>query len=115
MWIMSKQGFYSIVAHEDLTDTYQVRSRARQDLENLLMLLGGALDGITIKETPHNDYAYRILVTGPQKAAILAALGEEIDYPNFKSEIARRSDQRDKLDAYHEIWAVMYRTQRLVR
>lgn len=115
MWIMSKQGFYSIVQHKDLTDTYQVRSRARQDLENLLTLLGGALEGITIKETPHNDYAYRILVNGQQKAAILAALGEEIDYPNFKGEIGRRPDQKAKLNAYHDIWAVMYRTQRLVR
>ena len=51
-------------------------------------------------------------MTGAQKDALLAALGSEIDYPNFKNEVARRPDQREKLGAYHEIWSVLRRTQR---
>jgi len=112
MWLMTKQGFYSIVQHKQLEDRFMVRSRARKDLANLKVLLGDTLGGVEVVETPHNDYRYRIIVTGEQKAAILDALGKEIDYPNFKSEIARRPDQADKLDAYHDIWAVMYRTQK---
>ncbi len=112
MWLMTKQGFYSIVQHKELADTFMVRSRARRDLENILALVGEPLTGIGIVATPHNDYAYRILVTGEQKAVILEALGKEIDYPNFKSEIGRTQDQREKLPAYHDIWAVMYRTQK---
>ncbi|WP_394796053.1 hypothetical protein [Armatimonas sp.] len=109
---MTKQGFYSIVQHKQLADRFTVRSRARKDLENILARVGEPLTGIRIVETPHNDYAYRIIVTGEQKAAILDALGKEIDYPNFKSEIARRPDQANKLEAYHDIWSVMYRTQK---
>jgi len=112
MWLMTKQGFYSIVQHKDLPGTFQVRSRARQDLENLLALVGKPLAGLELVASPHNDYAYRLLVSREQKDAILAALGEEIDYPNFKSEIAQRPDQRSKLTAYHDVWAVMYRTQK---
>ena len=32
--------------------------------------------------------------------AALTCLGNEIDYPNFKSKIGKTEDQRDKLDAY---------------
>ncbi len=111
MWLMTTQGFYSIVKHTTLADRFMVRSRARKDLENLLALLENGGHAAEIFETPHSDYAYRILVTGKQKAKILEVLGEEIDYSNFKSEVGRRPDQADKLDAYHEIWAVMRRTQ----
>ena len=42
---------------------------------------------------------------------ITSALAETLDYPNFKNKIAETSSQVTKLDAYHEIWEVMYSEQ----
>lgn len=34
-----------------------------------------------------------------------------IDYPNFKTEVARLIDQRRHLHLYHEVWTVMANLQ----
>lgn len=39
------------------------------------------------------------------------ALECSVDYPNFKSRIARLPAQRQKLDAYHDLWHALYRLQ----
>ena len=108
MWLMTTRGFFSIVAHNQRPDTFLVRSRHRKDMENVSELLGVG----EIVEGVGSDYPYRRFVSGAQKDALLHALGNEIDYPNFKSEVARRPDQRSKVGAYHDIWAVLRRTQR---
>ena len=109
MWLMTTRGFFSIVAHNARPDTFLVRSRHRADLENVAAFLG---DGGEIVEGVGSDYPFRRFVSGAQKDALLAALGSEIDYPNFKSEIARHPGQRGKVGAYHDVWAVLRRTQR---
>jgi hypothetical protein len=38
-------------------------------------------------------------------------LAETIDYPNFKSRVAERPDQRAKGHAYHEVWDTMWALQ----
>ena len=107
MWLMTARGFFSIVAHNQRPDTFLVRSRHRKDLESVTEFLG---DGEIFADTG-SDYPYRRFVSGAQKDTLLAALGSEIDYPNFKSEVARHPGQRGKVNAYHEIWAVLRRTQ----
>lgn len=102
MWLATKHGFYSIVqkAHRE----YHVRARVRQDLENLLDLVGKELD---VQDWPLADYRYRIIVQQREISEIMAALALSLDYPNFKNQIAGSPDQRVKLDAFHEIWAIM--------
>jgi hypothetical protein len=39
--------------------------------------------------------------------AIFLRLADSIDYPNFKDRISETPDQRDRLGAYHHIWALM--------
>lgn len=107
MWIASKHGFFSIVLKED---GYHLRARVRKDLENLL----AATDSTALPEIetwPSADYRFRVRLDSSQFAPIWKTLGESIDYPNFKSEIAKTSDQRDKLHTYHEIWSLMMRHQ----
>jgi hypothetical protein len=77
-----------------------VRARLKKDLQLLF-------DDKRILEIPSADYQYRVLVKKQEMADILVKMIKEIDYPNFKSEIASLPEQRDKLSAYHEIWGLM--------
>lgn len=111
MWLMTRHGFYSIV--DKGTETH-IRARERGDLECLMPFVGShSMHPPVITATPTADYGFRIILKGDQQArqavvgSVLEALGEEIDYPNFKAEIDARHDQARK--PYHEVWGVLAR------
>lgn len=106
MWLATQYGFYSIV--QKAPGEFHVRGRVKQDLENLLQLVGLDLEVLT---WPGADYRYRVIVGEGDFTRIMAALALSLDYPNFKSQIARLPDQREKLDSFHEIWAIIARLQ----
>jgi hypothetical protein len=101
MWLMTKHGFYSIVQKEP--GKYHVRSRERQDLENLVDRV--PLPQVEIQETPRRDYAVRMIVDQKIVLTILLFLGNTLDYDNFKDCIADTSDQAHK--PYHEVWGIL--------
>jgi hypothetical protein len=102
MWLATKHGFYSIVFKSN--GHYHVRARVRQDLDNLIRLV--RLE-VVIHEWPLADYRYRIIVNRRDFSGIMAALALDLDYPNFKARIAATPDQRDKLEAFHQVWEVL--------
>ncbi|HSH09294.1 MAG TPA: hypothetical protein VK995_02830 [Oceanipulchritudo sp.] len=102
MWLATKHGFYSIV--QKPPGNFHVRARVRQDLVNLLTLVQKDLE---ILDWPAADYRFRIIVTQRDLGEIMAAMALALDYPNFKNQIARTPDQRIKLNAFHEIWAIL--------
>lgn len=106
MWIASKYGFYSIVKKEDV---FHVRARCRADLENLRVASG--IDDDVKESYPGSDYPWRLIVGGESLAKVFDSLEESIDYGNFKGMIGGTPNQRNKLDAYHRIWAEMNRWQ----
>jgi hypothetical protein len=110
MWIFTKHGFFSIVKkkYREQDKPYQIRSRALNDLENLIEKT--SLDAEII-ETPYADYFFRIIIGDNDLLKIFKVLQEDLDYDNFKSMIAKQDDQKDKLDSYHKIWNVMYNYQ----
>jgi hypothetical protein len=101
MWIASTSGFFSIVQHRDFPDQFLVRARVKKDLENLF-------EPERIIQTPEADYHWRVMITKEEASEIFLRQFQEINYPNFKSAIAQTPDQRDKLQAYHDIWGVMW-------
>lgn len=106
MWIASKYGFFSIVKKDG---GWHIRARNAEDLE----LLKNELSLPKITHTPEADYCARIFVaddtTGKDTMAkLMSALGESVDYPNFKNAIAASTAQRDKLHSYHDVWSVMH-------
>jgi hypothetical protein len=120
MWIASKYGFFSIVLKDG---HYNIRARARADLEALLVQIGAmqsecAMDPprtYCIEHWPTADYAWRIRIPVSDDdpphnmlSGLFAILADSIDYPNFKSQIAATPGQRDKLPIYHEIWHLLY-------
>ena len=107
MWIASKFGFYSIVCKDD--DEFHIRARLRVDLENLLAATNLDED---INQSDRADYRYRLVVGSDAVKKVFSILCESINYPNFKNQIAETPSQKGKLDAYHDIWSVMYSEQK---
>lgn len=90
------------VANTDDPETVLVRARVREDLEGLHDLI----DGLEVIETRERDYRWRAVVSRTAWSAALVRLAAEIDYPNFKDEVARRQG-RKRADVYHGVWATL--------
>lgn len=106
MWVFTRRGFYSAV--EDTTNRGRVlvRGRALADMESLIDLAQKAgLRLAAILETPDRDYRYRIPMKKSEWIVLLARLGAEIDYPNFKNAI--HDDDPERAKRYTEVWAAM--------
>ena len=99
MWVCSKYGFYSIVqSGKDI----QVRGREEVDLKNLVR---ACQLNKKIIETEQADYRFRVIVTPRELEDIMLTLADSVDYPNFKSMIDTRPDQKNK--PYHDVWGVL--------
>lgn len=123
MWIFTKHGFFSAVCARRGTGGHgqpvdpgriMVRARDRRHLEELKSRFPAQLGSCEIVATPEADYACRLFVGKPAWAQVLAALAEETDYDNFKSEVARHQGPRGRAyeEALHDVWAVARRLDR---
>jgi hypothetical protein len=106
MWLFTTDGFYSAVTHRDEPDVVLVRARVKEDAERLIAAVGHG----EVLETPHGDYAFRVLLPRATWAAYGASAANAIDYPNFKAAVAAR-DGAERADAYGAVWAVLYAFQ----
>jgi hypothetical protein len=110
MWLLTTFGCFSVVEKPEDRETgfVTVRARVRGDLESLRTKYLSDL-GETIA-TPDRDYAFRARVG---KAALAAAVGQivmDIDYVNFKSEVANcMGYAREQI--YHEVWETLAELQ----
>lgn len=105
MWLLTPEGFFSIVDKGDGRGLC-VRARVSSDLDRLRQTYLPALTETV--ETPDGDYRYRAWATHDYVAA-LAAIVQDLNYDNFKNEVARRDSSR--AHAYHEVWEVLGRLQ----
>jgi len=123
MWLFTKHGFYSSVcarqgdgSHDQPVDPdrIMVRARVRSHLESLKTQFNDLLGDCDIREFAGTDYAYRIFVPKSVWSQVLVGLNEEMDYDNFKSEVARHqgSAGADYEHSLHEVWSVMNRLQK---
>ena len=122
MWLFTKYGFFSAVCaragdgkHGQPVDPSRimVRARVRGHLEALKSRFAPLLGECEIKEDAGTDYAYRIFVAKDAWTKVLVAVAEEMDYNNFKSEVAQSNADREYEAALHEVWAVMNRLQKM--
>ena len=122
MWLFTKYGFYSSVCarkgdgHHNQPvdpDRLMIRARVRDHLEGLQMRFPEQLAEIAISETPDTDYRYRMFVDKAVWTPVLVGLAEEMDYDNFKSEVARHQGAAGAgyEQALHDVWSVMYAFQ----
>jgi len=123
MWIFTKHGFFSAVCARQGNgkhgqpvdpDRIMVRARVRGHLEALKKRFPDLLGECDIQESAGTDYAYRLFVQKFAWTQVLAGLGEETDYDNFKSEVAHHQGRAGAAyeHSLHEVWSVMHRLQR---
>ena len=102
MWIFTTQGFYSVVQHVDRPEQVIVRCRTREDLE----ALGEQIPSLEPFEDAGADYRYRAVVDRSDWVAALSALAEQLDYPNFKNEVANRQGY-ERSALYGHLWSAL--------
>ena len=123
MWIFTKHGFFSAVCarrgsgkqgHPVDPDRIMVRTRLRSHLAALQERFPEFIGECEIKEFVGTDYAFRLFVPKSVWKQVLAALAEETDYDNFKSEVARHQGKAGAAyeHSLHEVWEVMNRLQK---
>lgn len=107
MWLLTVQGFYSVVAHRDDPDMLLVRARARDDIE----ALREQIPALEPFEDPGADYRHRAVVSRAEWVAALAQLVAAVDYDNFKDAVAaRQGGARSGL--YGRVWSTLRGLQR---
>ena len=104
MWVLTTQGFYSVVAHRDDPGQVLVRARTRQDLA----ALAAQIDDLDITHTPGADYPWRAVVRREAWEHAAAELAAAIDYPNFKAAVADRQGS-GRESVYSQVWATLRR------
>lgn len=125
MWIFTKYGFFSVVSarqgdggHGQPVDPgrMMVRARVGKHLEALKCRFPDLLGGCEIKEFVGTDYAFRLFVDKAVWSEVLVGLNEDLDYDNFKSEVARfhGREGKDYEHALHDVWSVMCGLQRCI-
>lgn len=122
MWIFTKHGFFSAVCARQGdgkhgrpvdVDRIMVRARVREHLTALKQQFPEQLGQSEIQESVGTDYAYRLFVQKSDWVLIMGQLADEIDYDNFKSEVAKHQGRPGAAyeHALHEVWSVMNRLQ----
>ncbi|MFM9042715.1 MAG: hypothetical protein ACKOPI_00940 [bacterium] len=113
MWVISKYGFASAVEHRDQPGWVLVRARDRADLEEFCgVARDKGLSGFSeseIEENPQADYRFRMTVKSEDWAELVKVLAGEIDYPNFKNEVATVDPERAAI--YGGVWSELRRIQ----
>lgn len=109
-WLFTKVGFFSVVKKgpEAKQGLVCVRSRFKEDLDKLRDTYVPTL-GRT-EERPYTDYPYRAFVPQKEFSEGMAAMFEDLDYDNFKDEVAHvQGYPRAKL--YGEVWGTMFNAE----
>ena len=105
MWVFTQSGFVSAVRHHSRQGIVHVRARDRRSL--------APLEGLVVDEvvhTPDADYPYRLDVPDAKIAAWLAEMVNDLDYPNFKDQVAQVRGH-GFAGALHDVWSTMHRVE----
>ena len=106
MWIFTETGFVSAVKNTEHEGKYSVRARDKESLAGLIESTGAELI-----VTSHTDYPYRVIITPGEFIKWVNDQASTIDYPNFKSRVAQTRGY-EYVDALHDVWLAMLKTQR---
>ena len=109
MWLFNRDGFFSVVNHDNIDECVLVRARFEGDLENMITHLCCSVVVLTeVMHTPDHDYPYRVIIQKTAWAKYVSDSAEGIDYTNFKDAVVPfGTEDRERSDKYHEVWAVM--------
>lgn len=110
MWVITTQGFYSIVRKpNDRPGQLTIRTRRLADLERFRQAVPLATE---IETHAGTDYQYRCHADQVDVASWLAGQVMEIKYGNFKAAVCDALGRRYEL-VLHRVWSELYRLSRL--
>lgn len=108
MWLFSpKTGFFSIVQKPGVT-RLTVRARVAADLDRLRKSYLPSLTATV--GNAGSDYAFRATASSEAVSKAAAQMVAEIDYPNFKNEVARRGGKQ-RAAIYSRVWVELLALQ----
>jgi len=92
MWLFTKIGFTSVVAHRDDPETMLMRFRCQEDAESFreaiaIVTCGTGRENPQVLRTPEGDYRYRFEVRRATWDRLSGYLANLVDYPNFKDSV----------------------------
>ena len=102
MWIMTTDGFYSVVKKPGQEKEVTVRSRVKTDLEKLLNKLNSE---ISIQEGVGTDYPFRVVMSLTDWANYVQKAAMDIEYDNFKNTLDYSDHHRH--EAYFNCWSAL--------
>lgn len=102
MWLFTETGFVSAVRHFSEKEKLVVRSRDRESLESL-----ASYAKLEIRNTPSNDYPYRVHIDDSEFASWLLKQTMAVDYTNFKDRV-HDTRGHDFADALMGVWREMH-------
>lgn len=109
MWLMTKFGFFSVVEKpkDKAAGLVTIRSRVQDDLNALRSYLPQMSAVVSNSGT---DYAFRAQVSKADFANALSKIAMDVDYSNFKNEVAR-TQGKARASCYSEVWNSLYKLQ----
>ncbi len=110
MWIMSRTGFFSVVAHRDNPGLVLVRARKIDQLKRLSE--ENPTGPFEIVETPSADYPVRTTITKDRFESIVTWMTRSIDYDNFKNSV---HDDPKCSDDYHDFLGKVWSQSRRMK
>ena len=96
MWIMLSDCFLSVVSKDCGPDELLVRARRPGDIEK-------AFPDARVTRNTQSDYLYRAVLPRDLVKEALAAMIDNVDYPNFKDTV----EDRSLYAAYVGVWCAM--------
>lgn len=102
MWIVTTQGFYSVVEDPKRPDTLVIRCRVKRDL----VALKEQIPELRPIHGAGTDYAWRAFVPRQRWVEAATALSEDIDYGNFKDAVKARQGAK-RASAYMRVWVAL--------
>lgn len=107
MWLLTPIGFFSAVCKPGDAGL-TIRSRVAGDLDALrnqyLPTLSATQAG------GGSDYPYRARCSHEDWASALSRMALDIDYANFKTEVAKRQGY-ERAHVYSEVWSALHKLQ----
>lgn len=104
MWLFTNIGFFSAVQKPG-TDFLTIRARVKGDLDALREKYLSELSP-TISNVG-TDYPWRATVSHAAFAVALDQIVLDIDYSNFKNEVAARQG-KGRAHRYGKVWSALY-------
>ena len=96
MWIMTNNGYLSIVSKDCSPAELLVRARRAGDIEKVF-------PDAEVTRNTNSDYLYRAVLPRDVVKQALTAMIDHIDYPNFKDSVEDNSLRA----AYASVWCAM--------